>query len=267
MKQHIVQSDEFTPKLSIITINLNHRDGLQRTIENILSQTFNDFEWIIIDGGSTDGSRELIEQYTDYISYWVSEPDSGIYNAMNKGIHASHGEYLLFMNSGDTLYDNRIIERVIPRLNGIDIYVGDAMTEYGVSTLDLSSPSKILSTLLKRGFPHQSIFYRGNVFQSAGNYREDLKACSDWMLNIRAIVFNNATVEKIPFVVSVFEPGGISTQKDIIADDIEKLVAENQNLSCIFGFYVKYFALIEKVRNNRLLRNFALWYAAKRKWV
>ena len=96
-------------KLSIITINYNNRDGLQKTIESVVSQSFKDFEWIVIDGGSNDGSRELIERYAESISYWVSEPDKGIYNAMNKGIKASNGDYLLFLNSGDSLCDEYVI--------------------------------------------------------------------------------------------------------------------------------------------------------------
>ena len=88
-------------KLSVITINFNNRDGLRKTIESVVNQTYNDFEYIIIDGGSTDGSVDVIKEYADRIDYWVSEPDKGIYNAMNKGIDVAKGEYCIFMNSGD----------------------------------------------------------------------------------------------------------------------------------------------------------------------
>lgn len=96
---------EYKFKLSIITVNLNNKDGLQKTIESVISQTCKDFEWIIIDGGSVDGSKDIIEKYSKEIDYWVSESDQGIYHAMNKGILRSHGEYLLFLNSGDYLFD------------------------------------------------------------------------------------------------------------------------------------------------------------------
>ena len=88
-----------TPLISVITINFNDRVGLERTFESVFNQTFQDFEYIVIDGGSNDGSKELIEQNTEKISYWISEPDKGIYNAMNKGISAAKGDYLLFLNS------------------------------------------------------------------------------------------------------------------------------------------------------------------------
>lgn len=99
-------------KLSIITVNLNNRDGLKRTIDSVVSQTFTDYEWIVIDGGSNDGSRELIEHYSDHFAYWCSEPDKGIYNAMNKGIAHAKGEWLQFLNSGDVLYSNNTLASV-----------------------------------------------------------------------------------------------------------------------------------------------------------
>ena len=113
-------------KLSIITVNLNNRDGLQKTIDSVICQTFRDFEWIVIDGGSTDGSKELIEQYADHFAYWVSEPDKGIYNAMNKGIKVAKGEYLQFLNSGDSLWNETTLQGVVPFFSGTtDIFYGD----------------------------------------------------------------------------------------------------------------------------------------------
>ena len=99
-------------KYSIITINYNNRDGLEKTIQSVINQTCQDFEFIIIDGGSTDGSVDIIKKYNDRINYWVSEPDKGIYNAMNKGILQAHGEYLNFMNSGDCFFDNEVLNKV-----------------------------------------------------------------------------------------------------------------------------------------------------------
>ena len=98
--------------LSIITINYNDKEGLARTMNSVLSQTYTDFEYIVIDGGSNDGSKTIIEQHQDQLGYWVSEPDSGIYNAMNKGIAKANGEYILFLNSGDVLIDDTIIKYV-----------------------------------------------------------------------------------------------------------------------------------------------------------
>ena len=86
-------------KLSIITVNRNNKDGLEKTIRSVIRQTSHDYEYIIIDGASTDGSPEIIRNYEENITYWISEPDTGIYNAMNKGIRKAQGDYCLFLNS------------------------------------------------------------------------------------------------------------------------------------------------------------------------
>ncbi len=98
--------------LSIITINYNDKFGLERTIKSVQEQTFTNFEHIIIDGGSTDGSKEVIEANKNSFSYWVSEPDKGIYNAMNKGIKEAKGEYLFFLNSGDHLNGQNALDKI-----------------------------------------------------------------------------------------------------------------------------------------------------------
>ena len=103
-------------KYSIITINYNNRDGLRNTIESIINQSYKDYEFIVIDGGSTDGSVDIINEYKDRITYWVSEKDNGIYHAMNKGVKTAHGEYLSFINSGDMLYNDHVLEDCVPYL-------------------------------------------------------------------------------------------------------------------------------------------------------
>src|SRR5690348_17657794 len=108
------------PKLSIITINLNNVKGLQKTMESVFAQTFTDYEYIIIDGGSTDGSVSEIKKHQNKLVYWISENDKGIYNAMNKGIVKANGEYILFMNSGDYLYTDNTIKEVFQKSNNED---------------------------------------------------------------------------------------------------------------------------------------------------
>ena len=114
-------------KLSIITVNLNNAIGLRKTIESVVNQTFTDFEYIIIDGGSTDGSVDVIREYSEKITYWVNEPDKGIYNAMNKGIKIAKGEYLQFLNSGDFLIDNRVLKSIFDLERNEDVLYGEAV--------------------------------------------------------------------------------------------------------------------------------------------
>ena len=112
-------------KLSIITINKNNAIGLEKTIQSVINQTYFDkIEYIVIDGLSTDGSSMIIDKYKDYFSYWVSEEDNGIYDAMNKGTNVATGEYLLFLNSGDVLYHNNIIKEVYNELKSYYIVYG-----------------------------------------------------------------------------------------------------------------------------------------------
>jgi len=115
--------------LSIISINLNNVAGLQKTIESVWPQTFTDYEYIIIDGGSTDGSIDIIKKYSDKITYWISEKDNGIYHAMNKGIEVAKGDYCLFLNSGDWLVDKKILENVFSNNHSEDILYGDMMVD------------------------------------------------------------------------------------------------------------------------------------------
>jgi glycosyltransferase involved in cell wall biosynthesis len=97
-------------KLSIITINKDNARGLEKTIQSVMGQTYNDFEYIVIDGASSDDSVDIIKRYADRMTYWVSEPDTGIYNAMNKGIRKAQGEYCLFLNSGDVLINSNSLK-------------------------------------------------------------------------------------------------------------------------------------------------------------
>ena len=114
-------------QLSIITINYNNGDGLQRTIESVIKQNFKSYEYIVIDGGSTDKSIDVIKRNKNHINYWISEPDTGIYNAMNKGIRKATGEYLIMINSGDVLVNEDVLDTVFKKNNNSDIIYGDVL--------------------------------------------------------------------------------------------------------------------------------------------
>lgn len=111
-------------RFSIITVNYNNCDGLNKTILSVINQNYKDYEFIVIDGGSTDGSVDIIKLHESYITYWISEKDDGIYQAMNKGIRQAKGEYLNFMNSGDTFFDADVLNNVEKELSNYDIVIG-----------------------------------------------------------------------------------------------------------------------------------------------
>lgn len=245
-------------KLSIITINYNNLEGLTKTIESVVSQIMRDFEWIIIDGGSTDGSKELIEQKKQYFAYWCSEPDKGIYHAMNKGIRASHGEYLLFLNSGDSLYDNQVIERVIPLLNNKDIYVGriNSVGRENASEeeqADFSSKG-ILRKLTFTWLPHQASFFKRTFFDTYGLYREDQKIVSDWWAFYKSLVMGNATIESLPLIISNYDIEGVSaSQRSNAIQEQANLLKEHPCIEVYYNFYRDNLDIVTALQRNRIV--------------
>lgn len=254
-------------KLSIITINYNNQDGLQKTIDSVINQTFTDFEWIIIDGGSTDGSKKLIERYTDKISYWVSEHDKGIYNAMNKGIRVAHGEYLLFLNSGDYLFDKDVLYKVVPLLQDKDFYVGNLFN----GRLLNPNIDNLCTTLFYSTFPHQASFIHRNNFVKYGEYREDLQIVSDWWLLFVGLILGNSTIGKIPFTISTYDVHGVSSKekKKLIAER-ERCFSEieSEGVRGLCDFYRRNSEILEALKGtNWFFFLFRVYYYIYRKWI
>lgn len=196
-------------KLSVITINYNNRDGLQKTIEGVINQTFTDYEYIVIDGGSTDGSTDVIRKYAEKIDYWVSEPDKGIYHAMNKGILKAQGEYCNFINSGDYYTQNNILEQIFCQPQSEDILSGLYRTDINQELNGHLIPLSMLS-FVKTSIGHPSSFIKRNLFNNH-LYDERFKIVSDWKFFIESVVFQNCTVKNIPEIVAVFDSTGISS--------------------------------------------------------
>lgn len=151
-----------TPKISIITVSYNCKDTIGQTIQNVLKQTYPNIEYIIIDGNSTDGPREIIEQYADKLGYWISEPDNGIYDAMNKGLNAATGEWVLFRNSGDYFYEPTTIQQVFEWYEdkGEDLITGGTRNYYPDGFFDETYTGTSSSIWEKASFSHPSTFIR-----------------------------------------------------------------------------------------------------------
>ena len=222
------------PKLSIITVNLNNAKGLQKTIESVVNQTFTDLEYIIIDGGSKDGSKEIIEKYADKITYWVSEPDKGIYNGMNKGIKVAKGEYCQFLNSGDWLIDDKILEQVFVDFPDKDVVYGNIM----VDNNNLVKPySKItLRKLMDSYIPHPASFIKKTIFLNSGFYDEKYKIAADWDFFLKNIILNNYNYKHIDIVIANFQSGGISSS---IKTEDEKIKILEELFPNIYQDYIK----------------------------
>lgn len=196
------------PALSIITINFNDSNGLLKTIESVVNQSFIDLEYLIIDGNSTDNSVDVIKKYENKIAYWISEPDSGIYNAMNKGIEKAKGEFLLFLNSGDYLVDQHVISEIFSIENKPDIILGNLVTKNGYEIkLDFTIN---FANIWKYGAHHQAMFIRKSLFEDIGRYNENGDITSDWQFLMLALFKFKKKYTYIDKVVSVYDMLGIS---------------------------------------------------------
>ena len=263
-------------KYTVITINYNNAKGLRKTLASVASQTFRDFEHIIVDGGSTDGSVEIIREYADnevirlqgyqairqekngkadetlpnrpiassphlHEIYWISEPDKGIYNAMNKGIeialgkrivnsfnrselvedknkgiHLANGTYVLFLNSGDTLAETTTLQQMVDCNLSADICYFDAEFTYNSkSHVQRTYPDQLsLRFFLRDSLCHQAILYRLDTLCKVGGYDEQYKLIGDWALNVKAIILNNCSVQHYSLITTYYEIGGLSWTKE-----------------------------------------------------
>jgi glycosyltransferase involved in cell wall biosynthesis len=203
-------------KLSIITVNFNNKDGLAKTAESVIAQTWGDYEWIIIDGGSDDGSTDVIKEYvkkSGKVAYWCSEEDGGIYFGMNKGIAKASGEYCYFLNSGDYLSSPASLEKFWAYGFDEDIVFGDMMTQTdrgGCVTLKFSGGRARPSALIYGFLPHHNMFTRTELLKACGGYRTDLRIVSDWAHYTAAICVGGATYRYVPLALAVNQPAGLS---------------------------------------------------------
>jgi glycosyltransferase involved in cell wall biosynthesis len=236
-------------KLSIITINFNNREGLERTIQSVISQTFRDYEYIIIDGGSTDGSADVIKQHDDRITHWVSESDQGIFNAMNKGILQAKGEYCYFLNSGDRLYSDTVLEIVFRKNYPEDIITGNLIEQYQNKTTlkkgrayvrEQAGETLTLFDMFCGSLSHQATFIRKKLFDEYGLYNENYKTASDWLFFCQTIGLNGVKVKYIDTNIVYFDMNGISNVKSDFSHQ-EKMTALNNLLPpAIFKDYTHF---------------------------
>lgn len=210
-------------KVSVITINYNNKEGLRQTIESVLAQTFTDYEFIVIDGGSTDGSREVIETFAQRIGYWVSEPDRGIYHAMNKGIAAAQGIYCNFMNSGDCFHAPDVPEKVFAGNPDADILLGKYASDRFPDGMAYPAPITML-TLYKTHPNHQSSFLRRSLFEGHP-YDETYRIASDWKFFIECLIFRGCSYAHTDVIVARYDQTGISSvNQDLYEEERERIL-------------------------------------------
>lgn len=195
-------------KISVITVNFNNRNGLEKTILSVVGQKdFDDYEYIIIDGGSKDGSVDVIKKHIQQISYWVSEPDKGIYNAMNKAVNVAKGDYLVFMNSGDCFYDGHVLRNVANTMEpDSDFIAGNTKCNGRIN----KTPQEITGMYMFRlSLHHQATFVKRSAFDKK-QYDERFKITADWVHMFDMLVLHDAKYQHIDTIISEIEEGGVS---------------------------------------------------------
>ena len=236
-------------RLSIITINRNNAEGLKRTLDSVKGQTYKGIEHIIVDGASTDDSVQIIESYVRDVScmmydvLWISEPDKGIYNAMNKGIRKATGDYIQILNSGDILAAPDVTERMmaelqraysqpLPKRNGVSkgvaILYGNMLKDYGNGRVrrdtcggEMYTPESFLY-FYNGTLNHDCAYIRRDLFEKYGLYNEQMKICSDWEWYVRAIVLGGEKPVYTNVDVTIFDMNGVSESKGKNAELIQK---------------------------------------------
>lgn len=203
-------------KVTIITVVYNNKDTISDTIESVLNQTYQDIEYIVIDGLSSDGTLDVINHYEKRISKVVSEEDSGIYDAMNKGISISTGEVIGFINADDMLHSSQCIEKIMHLFNdGFDVVYGD------IIYVDRNDSLKLLRYWKAGSFdknkyrygwmtPHLSTYIKREVYEKNDGFDTRFKIAADYELMLRFLYKNNLKVKYLPEVIAKMRAGGVS---------------------------------------------------------
>ena len=284
-------------KLSIITINYNNAEGLRKTLASVTAQTYADIEHIIVDGGSTDGSVEIIREYVSangahsggsqtgqtgqtgqtkvcHQIRWISEKDKGIYNAMNKGIKMATGEYIEILNSGDILFDSQVTQRMIEHLDqtnaerkeSIGILYGNMIKVnaqgqvVGKSGYTEFSLRQFYSSTLN----HDCAYIRRDLFEEYGLYDENLKIVSDWKWYLQAIGLGRVKPEYVDIDVTIFDDGGISETNLALRNAERRQVLEELLPPAVLWDYDTHAFEMEQMKRLRRWHLYPLVYFIER---
>ena len=212
---------------SIITINWNDAKGLRKTIESVVAQDRNLYEFIIVDGASTDNSVDVIRHYEDSIDWWCSEPDGGIYDAQNKGTRQANGKYLLFLNSGDSLYDAHVLEKVATILTAPDtpdILNGwSIMEDSGLPAFPHQKSAAL--QLIWNGIGHQATFIRREL-QEARPYEERFRICADKNFFLQTVIGDGKTLRFTDLRLNKQAPWGTCSNREKLLEELGIMVEE-----------------------------------------
>jgi len=228
------------PLISVITISYNSAETIQRTIKSVLTQDFKNFEYIVIDGGSTDGTKAILEQNDDNIDYWASEKDNGIYDAMNKGAKAAKGKYLYFLNSDDYFYNDQVLAEVGGKMrkDNVDLIIGKIIKVY--PKYNVKKFKKYSEKLLKKGVMpfHQASFVLKRLFWQVGGFYDKYKSSGDFDFFCK-LSRKQIKVNYLNSVIAIFKAGGMSSQKKISLVETFKIIKRHFGVIWALKFALK----------------------------
>ena len=244
-------------KLSIITINRNNAAGLEKTLQSVTDQTFKEFEYIVVDGASTDGSVEVIKKYESKFAHlkWISEPDKGIYNAMNKGIRMASGDYIQILNSADCLAAPEVTERMLAELErqgNPAILYGNMVKCFpdGRKVVDRCFAGQEITMLgmFTGTLNHDPAYIRRDLFEKYGYYDESLKIVSDWKWYLQAIILGGEKPQYVDMDITLFDMTGISETNKALDKAERSQVLENLFPRTILADYERFAFPIDQIK-------------------
>lgn len=243
--------DKDYPKVSVITVCLNSKKYLEETIKSVSMQTYSNIEYIIIDGGSTDGSAELFNKYRHRINNLLIEKDSGIFDAMNKGVRLSTGEAVYFLNSGDKFYDEKTVEKAVNVLKEnreIDFVYGNIVIFDPVNKMFYVEkyPKRISKWLfIKKTIAHPASFFRSSCFEKIGYFNQAYRIGADYEWYLRAIFDRGLKGVYMDTNISIFRLGGNSSaERDIKSYFSERILIQNKYFSPIEILYTRFVFIV-----------------------
>ncbi|MCG3710612.1 glycosyltransferase [Aliarcobacter butzleri] len=259
-KGYFKKSFEKKPLISIITVVFNGEKFLEETIKSVINQTYENIEYIIIDGGSTDGTIDIIKKYEDKISYWVSESDKGISDAFNKGVKVAKGDYINFQGDGDGFYSPDSLEKVFQNINPYeDIFVSAMIQRISPEGEELYRSKYIenfdkKSLLFKMSMPHQGLFTHKSYFEKYGLFDINNTFCMDYDHLLRAYHEFPKVITK-DIIVAKWRADGLGNGRTLeIFKEYDKIKRDNKIANNFVLSIVKYWTLF-KYYVKKLIRN------------
>jgi glycosyltransferase involved in cell wall biosynthesis len=235
------------PLISIVTVVYNGSGTLEKTILSVIDQSFPDYEYVIIDGGSKDGTQDIIKRYQDRITYWISEPDKGVYDAMNKATKVCQGQYIFFLGADDLLLPGILAEIAPALISPLSIYYGNVFMTIRRTVYDgYFSPWK----LAVRNICHQAIFYPSQIFQQY-QYNLKYKLMADYELNIRLLGSKQYHFHYLDKLISHYQDNGLSASNvDSVFEESKPLLIKDNFSPTVYYYYSLRRYLSKKIKSR-----------------